>query len=202
MTPSDFWLNAASNGVGSTIGAAAGILAGLYLDRRRQKRADAEAARLSAIELAATKARLAMDIAVKEERHRQEIRALVVALDTAVESNIAAIQNAENDISLQRYALDSAFDLFTWNALQIRVVDLIGDPAITGRLARFFANLKAFETLIDLHRRQDVSFSKQCGLQDRVVTLGPALRQEARLVRIDLHDKLQPPITGEPQGSP
>jgi hypothetical protein len=43
-------------------------------------------------------------------------------------------------------------ELLTWDALKPEVVELVTDPAIVSRLARFFARLRPFEALLAFHR--------------------------------------------------
>jgi hypothetical protein len=176
MTWPDFAWDVASNTVATVIGIFGGVPAALWVERWRQARADEADDARRRVERNAVMARRAEKQRAKAARRREDIQAIARALDECIQANIVAVDRAATEVSMTRIAMYSAFDLFTWNALHGRVVELLQDPALIGSLARFFANLQAFERLVDVHLRQDAGYSKQVGLQNRIVQLGPELR--------------------------
>lgn len=159
----NFWSNFVSNGLATVLGVVLGIPAAFWLERRgRRTRDDEERKRLAG------------------DRH-----ALAVALITALDTNIQVLATNAAEISAGRMVVVSGVELFTWEALQARAVELLKDPQLIGRLAEFFAEAKTFDTMVAVYRDMPLGPPRQ-DLKILVIQTAPTIEQKGIKVRDQL----------------
>jgi hypothetical protein len=159
VTWSDFAWDVLSNTIATFFGVIGGIPAGLWIERRIERHRNIVAA----------------------VQRGESLGAVASALDTCLDANLFAIEATERDISTGYLTLDAGLELFTWEALKNRIVELIDDPKFVARLARYFARLTTFQTMVSVYR--DHHQGPRDPIKDRILKLGPELRNEGRSIR-------------------